>query len=49
MVESTAYNQKSCGLRAAMMIVTKSIPSGRKKTIDASSTPMATSPAGVRK
>jgi hypothetical protein len=48
-VASSAWSQKISGLRAAMMITTKSIPRGRKNTIDASSTPMRTMPKGLRK
>ena len=49
MVARTAYSQNSSGLRAAMMMTTKSIPSGRKNTSEESSRPIATTPAGVRK
>ena len=48
-VASIAYSQNSSGFRAVMMMTTKSIPSGRKNTIEASSMPMRTMPTGVRK
>ena len=48
-VARIAYSQNSSGFRAARMMTTKSMPSGRKKIIDESSAPRRTSPDGVRK
>ena len=48
-VASSGYSQNRSGFRAAMMMTTKSMPSGKKKIMDASSTPINTTPPGVRK